>query len=118
MRTSLFVAATAFAVSACCAQLPDLPEIVLSTDGEVVPHVVQKEKPRKAMSLEEAVGGLRISHGKVNEDSTDEICVEEVAATFEVMTVKEKGGSVKLAVVPHRIWIGRDVFRWPTPQGA
>ncbi len=102
MKTSLLVlvAASALAVSACCGQLPDLPEVAFGTDGDAGSHGDQEERARKAMSLKEAVDGLRTSHGKANEGATDEICVEEVAATFEVMTVKEKGGSVKLAVVP------------------
>ncbi len=102
MKASLFVAATALTVSACCGQLPDLPQVAFGAEGEAASKESEgaRERGRKVMSPEEAVGELKNFHEKMVGDAADGLCVEEVAAVFEVMTVKGKGASVKLAVVP------------------
>ena len=64
------------------------------------------------MSLEEAVGELRTFHEKVVGEAAEGLCVEEVAAAFDVMAVKSKGSSVKLAVVP--LTLGRNRQRGVT----
>lgn len=108
MRVPVFVATIALTVSGCCGPLRDLPEVEFGAEVDRVSDGRQEEKARKAMSLEEAVGELRTFHEKVAGEVAEGLCVEEVAASFEVMTVKSRGGSVKLAVVPLSFRRGRE----------
>ena len=107
MKASLLVAMAALTVSACCGPLPDLPEVAFGPGGEAASNENSGGKDRKAMSLEEAVVELRTFHHKVVGDAAEGLCVEEVTAAFEVMTVRNKGTSVKLAVVPLSLRRGR-----------
>lgn len=85
-------------------QLPGLPEVEFGTE---VGGALNEGKNRSAISLEEAVEELRSFHEKVVGDAAADLCVGEVAAAFEVMTVQSKGGSVKFAVVPLSFQRGR-----------
>ena len=107
MKVALLAATIALTVSACCRQLPDLPQAEFSSAGERASGVQDGKKPRKAMSLEEAVDELRTFHKKVVGEAAEGLCVEEVTAAFEVMTVRSKGGSVKLALMPLSFGRGR-----------
>lgn len=112
VRSFPFLATAALAVSACCGQLPGLPEVAFGPESEVDSNGSRKDEDRKAMSLEEAVAELRTFHEKVVGEAADGLCVDEVEAVFEVMAVKSKGGSVKLALVP--LTLGRSRQRGVT----
>lgn len=108
MRVLLVVAMTGLTVSACCGPLPDLPEVAFGPDGVASMNGKADGTGRKAMSLEEAVAELQSFHEAIVGDVTEGLCAEEVTASFEVMTVRSKGGSVKLALMPLSFRRGRE----------
>lgn len=109
MSKLLVVAMAGLTVSACCGPLPDLPEVAFGPDGVASVNGKPDGTGRKAMSLEEAVAELRSFHEAIVGEVTEGLCAEEVAASFEVMTVRSKGGLSQA---------GAHAIEFPERQGA